>query len=90
MHFKGISTAGIAGSDAALHWPCTIDTGQSSTLGVIIYIQSRLKGKGAGFHVACVLGGLRTLAVHEELPSPPSMAATDSGGDGGHVLMQQF
>ncbi len=90
MHFKGISTAGIAGSDAAPHWPCTIDTGQSSALGVIIYIQSRLKGNGAGFRVACVIGGLRTLAVHEELPSPPSMAATDSGGDGGHVLMQQF
>jgi len=85
-----MSTAGIAGSDAAQHWPCTIDTGQSSALGVIIYIPSHLKSNSAGFHEACVLGGLCTLAVHEELPSPPSMAATDSGGDGGHVLMQQF
>lgn len=87
MHFKGISTAEIAGSDAAPHWPCTIDTGQSSALGIITYIQDVSRGKGSGFHVAYVL---YTQVVHEELPSPPSMAATHSGSDGGHVLMQQF
>lgn len=55
------------------------------------YIHSvKSQGEPLWLSRAVCAGGLYILAVHEELPPPPSMAAADSGSDGGHVLVQQF